>query len=44
MKQTTKKNQSVTQGFSGGSDSKKSACNVRGVLQFLGWEDPWRRE
>ena len=41
MKQTTKKTKvSVTRGFSGGSDSKESTCNVRGGLQFLGWEDP----
>ena len=40
MKQPTKKTKvSVTQGFSGSSDSKNSACIVTGVVQFLGWED-----
>ena len=31
-------------GFPGSSDSKEPACNVGDRVQFLGQEDPWRRE
>ena len=29
-----------TQGFSGGSDGKGSACNAGDLGSLLGWEDP----
>ena len=29
-----------SKGFSGGSDSKESACNEETWVQSLGWEDP----
>ena len=29
-----------TQGFSGGSDGKGSACNAGNLGSLLGWEDP----
>ena len=29
-----------SKGFSGGSDSKESACNEETWFQSLGWEDP----
>ena len=30
--------------LSGGSDSKRSACNVRDQVRSLGWEDPLEKE
>ena len=31
-------------GFTGGSASKESACNVGDWVQSLGWEDPLEKE
>ena len=31
-------------GFPGGLEGKVSACNVRDLAQFLGWEDPLEKE
>ena len=30
-------------GFPGDSDGKESTCNAGDWVQFLGWEDPWKR-
>ena len=33
-----------TMGIPGGSVCEESTCNVRDLVQLLGWEDPWRRK
>ena len=32
-----------TSGFPGGSDGKESTCNVRDLVQSLGWDNPRER-